>query len=55
MDVLNKILQKSAIGQFAPWLRYIVVFIFLTILLTLISMLAVLMFQGPHMNISFGY
>lgn len=55
MDVLQQIIAQSAIGPFSPWVRNLVLSIFLAIVLTLLGMLAILLLHGHQMQVSFGY
>lgn len=55
MDELQQFITQSAIGPYSPWVRNLVFTIFLSIVLTLMGMLAVLLLHGHHMNVSFGY
>ena len=55
MDDLQQFITQSAIGPYSPWVRNLVFTIFLSIVLTLMGMLAVLLLHGHHMNVSFGY
>lgn len=55
MDVINQIIQQSAIGAFSNAIRKIVLTVFMAIVLTLISMLTALLLNGQDMHISFGY
>ncbi|WP_445382190.1 hypothetical protein [Robiginitalea sp. IMCC43444] len=55
MDVINQIIQQSAIGAFSNAVRKIVLTVFLAIVLTLLSMLTALLLNGQQIHISFGY
>ena len=55
MDVLQQFITQSAIGPYSPWIRNLVFSIFLSIVLTLAGMLAVLLLHGQQMTLSFGY
>lgn len=55
MDVINQIIQDSALGPTQNWLKSLVLAVFASIVVTLFIMLFVLLLNGPHMNISFGY
>ena len=55
MDVLQQFITKSAIGPYSPWIRNLVFSVFLSIVLTLVGMLAILLLHGHHMTVSFGY
>ncbi len=55
MDVFQHFIAKSAIGSYSPWIRNLVFSVFISIVLTLIGMLAVLLAHGHQMHISFGF
>jgi len=54
MDVLNFIIQNSALKGMPKWYSATTLFIFSTIVLTLVTMLAILFICGP-MHIQYGY
>ncbi len=55
MDVLNEILQHTALNGMSKWYRATTLLIFSTIVVTLAIMLVVLLIEGPTMTIHFGY
>lgn len=55
MDVLNEIIQNSAIGDLSKGYRGIVLFLFSSIVAILFIMLIYLMVNGSQMNFDFGY
>lgn len=55
MDVLQQIIAQSAIGPYRPWIRNLVCFLFLSIILTLAGMLVILLLHGHQIGVSFGY
>ncbi|MFS4455441.1 hypothetical protein [Maribacter sp. 2304DJ31-5] len=55
MDVLNEIIQNSAIGPFSKVYKSIVLLLFSAIVSILLAMLVVLLKHGPNMTIQFGY
>ncbi len=55
MDVLNQIVNQSAIGPLNQWVRRFIISLFLAIVLTLLTMLAALLIYGQQFQFSFGY
>jgi len=55
MDVINQIINDSAIGLTQAWIKSLVLAVFATIVVSLFTMLIVLLLNAPHMTISFGY
>ncbi len=55
MDVINEIIQKSAIGPLSAWHKGMVLSLFVSIVSVLLIMLVLLMLYGPYMTIQFGY
>ena len=55
MDVINEIIQNSAIGQMSKWYKSLVLLLFSSIVSTLFIMLVLLIKYGPYLTIKFGY
>lgn len=55
MDVINEIIQNSAIGPLSKWYKSLVLLVFSSIVTTLFVMMVILLRYGPYMNIQFGY
>ena len=55
MDVLNQILQESAIGNFSRIAKSLIVSLFITIVMSLMAMLTALIINGNHGQFYFGY
>ncbi len=55
MDVLNQILQESAIGSFSRIAKSLIVSLFITIVMSLLAMLIALIINGNQLQFSFGY
>lgn len=55
MDVINEIIQNSAIGPFSKLYKSMVLLLFSSIVTMLGAMLVVLLTYGSHMTIQFGY
>lgn len=55
MDVLNQILQESAIGSFSRIAKSLIVSLFITIVMSLAAMLIALIINGNQLQFSFGY
>ncbi len=55
MDVIIEIIQNSAIGPLSKWYKSLVLLLFSSIVLILLTMLVILIENGSQMNISFGY
>ncbi|WP_396637817.1 hypothetical protein [Maribacter sp. R77961] len=55
MDVINEIIQKSALGVLSNGYKSLVLILFSTIVTTLVVMLVLLLKYGPHINVQFGY
>lgn len=55
MDVLHTIIQNSSLNGMPTWYKAATLSIFSTIVTFLLGMLIVLLINGPHMNIQFGY
>jgi len=55
MDVINEIIQNSAIGPLSKGYKSFVLLLFSTIVSVLFTMLVVLLKYGPYMSIKFGY
>jgi len=55
MDVINEIIQNSAIGPLSKSYKSFVLLLFSSIVSVLITMFIVLLINGPYMSIQFGY
>jgi hypothetical protein len=55
MDVINEILQKSALSEMTKWYRAATLLLFSSIVVLLSVMLVVLITYGPNVTIQFGY
>ncbi len=55
MDVINEIIQNSAIGPLSKWYKSLVLLLFSSIVTTLFVMMVLLLKYGPYINIQFGY
>ncbi|MEM9141681.1 MAG: hypothetical protein AAGA86_01755 [Bacteroidota bacterium] len=55
MDVINEIVQNSALGLLSKWYKGFVVLLFSSIVTTFLLTLFFLLRYGTHMNIQFGY
>ncbi|WP_180272374.1 hypothetical protein [Maribacter sp. 4U21] len=55
MDVINEILQKSALGVLSNAYKSLVLVLFASIVTTLVIMLLLLLKHGSHINVQFGY
>jgi len=55
MDVINEIIEKSALSALSIWSKSFVLLLFSTIVLTLMTMLGVLLLYGSQIHIQFGY
>jgi len=55
MDVINEIIQNSAIGPLSRTYKNLVLLLFSTIVSILFTMLVVLLTYGPQLTIQFGY
>ncbi len=55
MDVINEIIQNSALGLLSKWYKSIVLLLFSAIVSVLLTMLIILVVNGPDMIIRFGY
>lgn len=55
MEVFRHFIAQSPIGPYSPWIRNLVFSVFISIVLTLIGMLAILLAHGHRMQISFGF
>jgi len=55
MDVINEIIQNSAIGPLSNVYKSLVLLLFSTIVSVLFTMLVVLLKYGPYMTIQYGY
>ncbi|MEO0528523.1 MAG: hypothetical protein AAFZ89_14925 [Bacteroidota bacterium] len=55
MDVINEIIQQSAIGPLSKWYKSLVLLLFSTIVTVLMAMLVILLKYGSQMSIQFGY
>lgn len=55
MDVINEIIRQSAIGPLSKGYKSLVLLLFSSIVTVLMIMLVLLIKNGPHMNIQFGY
>ncbi|WP_281543248.1 hypothetical protein [Maribacter aestuarii] len=55
MDVINEIIQNSAIGPLSKFYKSMVLLLFSTIVTMLSAMLVILLTHGSHMTIHFGY
>lgn len=55
MDVINEIIQNSAIGTLSKVYKSMILLLFSTIVTMLGIMMVVLLKYGSHMTIQFGY
>ncbi|WP_164721422.1 hypothetical protein [Maribacter sp. MJ134] len=55
MDVINEILQKSALGVLSNAYKSLVLLLFSAIVTTLLTMLVLLITYGSHITVQFGY
>jgi hypothetical protein len=55
MDVLNAIIQNSALNGMPKWYKATTLLLFSSILVTLIAMLTILLIYGPYMTIQYGF
>ncbi len=55
MDVINEIIQNSAIGTISKMYKSMVLLLFATIVSMLFTMFILLLYVGTHTNIQFGY
>ena len=55
MDVINVIVQNSALNGMPNWYKTTTLLLFSVIVTFLLIMLVTLLTYGPHMNIRFGY
>jgi len=55
MDVINEIMEKSALGALSSWTKSLVLLLFSAIVITLTTMMAILLTYGSQMSIQFGY
>ncbi|MGB5275188.1 MAG: hypothetical protein WBN39_14130 [Flavobacteriaceae bacterium] len=55
MDVINEILQKSALSEMTKWYKAATLLLFSSIVVMLSVMLVVLLIYGPNLTIQFGY
>jgi len=55
MDVINEIIQKSALGELSNVYKSFVLLLFSSIVSTLLTMLVILLKYGPNMTVQFGY
>lgn len=55
MDVINEIIQHSAIGPLSKIYKSLVLLLFSLIITMLTGMLIVLLTYGSHFTIQFGY
>lgn len=55
MDVFNKIIRDSAIGNTSTLYKSLVILLFATIVAALLVMLVLLFLNATHTSISFGY
>ena len=55
MDVINEIIQNSAIGPYSKGYKSFVLSIFTSIVTLLFVMLVLLIKNGANMHIQFGY
>ena len=55
MDVINVIIRNSSLNGMPNWYKATTLFLFSTIVVTLIAMLAILIVNGPDTYIQFGY
>ena len=55
MDVLNEIIQNSAIGNLSKGYKAMVLLLFSTIVTLLMMMLVFLIFNGSQMTFDYGY
>lgn len=55
MEVINVIVQNSALNGMPNWYKTTTLLLFSVIVTLLLIMLVTLLTNGPHMNIRFGY
>ena len=55
MDVINQIIRESAIGPLSKWYKSFVLLLFTSIVLMALFTLVLLIKNGPHMTITYGY
>ncbi len=55
MDVFNEIIRNSALSLLSTVYKNLVLLLFSTIIVTLVSMLVILLRYGSQMTIQFGY
>ncbi len=55
MDTINTIIQNSAVGLLSKKYQHLIVFLFFTIALTLVSMLWYISNNAHSLKVSFGY
>jgi len=55
MDVINVIIQNSSLEGMPIWYKATSLFLFTTIVVALMAMLAILVISGPDAHIQFGY
>jgi len=55
MDVINEIIQNSAMGAMSKGYRKLVLLVFSTIVSVLFTMLFVIISKGSELTIHFGY
>jgi len=55
MNVINEIIEQSALGVFSNALKAFVLATFIGIMTTLMVMFVFLLKYGPHISIQYGY
>ena len=55
MDVINEIINQSALGSLSKGFKSLVLSVFTSIVLTLFAMLIAIIINGSQMQFSFGY
>jgi len=55
MDVLQSIVKKTSLNGMPIWYKATTLFLFSTIIFSLITMLFILLICKTHANISYGY
>lgn len=55
MEVLHDIIRDSALGSFSTSLRKMILAVFISIVVTLFSMLFYIVLNAGHLTFNFGY
>jgi hypothetical protein len=55
MDVISEIIKESPIGPLSKGYKCLILAIFSTIVLTLLSMLVILLVNAQHFTANYGY